>query len=90
MIFLLGCIWSGPYNILDEDSKKYRKFEPDRDVPIIREKGIGAILPCYTPDGFSSSSEDCFRDGAYANIVGGGSYRSNLWKIDDVKIFVSK
>lgn len=46
----------------------------------------GNVMDTVDIFGFFSSSPGCVADGAYATIVGGGSYQHNVWSVTDLRI----
>lgn len=52
----------------------------------------GKVMDTVDITGCFDSSPDCVRQGAgaYASIIGGGSYRENCWKVSNVKIYTSR
>lgn len=50
----------------------------------------GNVMDTVDITGHFSSSPESVRDGAYVTIAAGGSYQNNVWKVDDVEIYISK
>ena len=50
----------------------------------------GEVMNSVDLDGFLTADPEMFKDGAYVSLGGLSSYRSNVWKYDNVKIGVSK
>jgi hypothetical protein len=46
----------------------------------------GKMMDTVDISGFFSSSPGCVADGAFATIVGGGSYEQNTWTLSDLRI----
>ena len=50
----------------------------------------GQVMDSADITGFFQSAPEGVEDGAYASIFMGGSHQSNVWKVADAKIYVSK
>ena len=67
--------WGHRYGLLLEDDGNTLSWLLD-----------GNLVDKVDISGFFSSSPGCVAEGAYATIVGGGSYQHNVWTIADLRI----
>ena len=70
-----NCGWGHRYGLLLTDDGNTLSWLLD-----------GKMMDTVDISGFFSSSPGCVAEGAYATIVGGGSYEQNAWTLSDLRI----
>ena len=70
-----NCGWGHRYSLMLTDDSNTLSWLMD-----------GKMIDTVDITGFFSSSPGCVTEGAYATIVGGGSYQHNEWTLTDLRI----